>query len=140
MIVRIKLQENAQMPTKGTEGSAGYDCYAYENKNVCTNSPTLISLGFSIEIPKGYHAKILPRSSTGKKTPLRMSNSCGIIDSDYRGIVHAMYECSEKGYLVEKGERICQMLIEKNCEVELQKADGLSETERGENGFGSTGK
>lgn len=81
MEIKIKLLTGGKMPTKGTIGAAGYDCYAREDITVGTE-PVLIGLGFAIEIPPGYHAKIFPRSSTGLKTLLRQPNSCGIIDSD----------------------------------------------------------
>lgn len=106
MEIKIKLLTGGKMPTKGTIGAAGYDCYAREDITVGTE-PVLIGLGFAIEIPPGYHAKIFPRSSTGLKTLLRQPNSCGIIDSDYRGEVKVMYEAKmyvdEKEIVVKKG-------------------------------------
>lgn len=144
------------MPTKAHRTDAAWDCYARENITVGAK-PVLIGLGFALELPHGYHAKIFPRSSTGLKTTLRQPNSCGIIDSDYRGEVKAMYESklSEREvkqygnsigvitgvepYKITKGDRIAQMLIERNEDVEFIEVDELSETERGANGFGSTG-
>lgn len=79
--VKIKLLPGGIMPTKGTKGAAAWDCYAAEDVAVSAE-PVLIGLGFAIEIPEGYHAKIFPRSSIGLKTLLRQPNSCGIIDSD----------------------------------------------------------
>jgi deoxyuridine 5'-triphosphate nucleotidohydrolase len=144
--VKIKLLEGGKMPTKGTAGAAAFDCYAREDVSVGGN-PKLIGLGFALEIPEGYHAKIFPRSSIGLKTSLRQPNCCGIIDSDYRGEVKAMYEkkivcdCYDNQITeIKAGERIAQMLIERNEDVELVATDELSETERGTGGFGSTGK
>lgn len=138
--VKIKLLDGGIMPTKGTKGAAAFDCYAREDVAV-SDKAALIGLGFAMEIPEGYHAKIFPRSSIGLKTNLRQPNSCGIIDSDYRGEVKAMYEAKYNGFnLVRKGERIAQMLIERNEPVELVEVDELSETDRGSGGFGSTGK
>ena len=149
MEIKIKLLTGGIMPTKGTIGAAGYGCYAREDITVGTE-PVLIGLGFAIEIPPGYHAKIFPRSSTGLKTLLRQPNSCGIIDSDYRGEVKVMYEAKmyvdekeivvKKGYhSIKAGERIAQMLIERNEDTTLVPVAELSETKRGTGGFGSTG-
>lgn len=154
MQIKIKLLDGGKMPTKGTPGAAAFDCYAREDVTVSAE-PVLIGLGFALEIPEGYHAKIVPRSSIGLKTSLRQPNCVGIIDSDYRGEVKAMYETkpSDNSYClhgeiclyygktkIKKGERIAQMLIERNEDVELVEVDELTETERGDGGFGSTGR
>ena len=102
-------------------------------------TPVLIPLGFALELPEGYHAEIYPRSSVGLKTKIRVPNSIGIIDSDYRGEVNLICETKEGSEWVSNGQRIAQMLIVKDSEVELKLSDELSETERGEGGFGSTG-
>lgn len=152
-IVKIKLLPGGKMPEKKTAGAAAYDCFAREDV-IIDRQPALIKLGFAMEIPPGYHAKIYPRSSTGLKTTLRMANSVGIIDSDYRGEVCFIGESNKIefyqegnittftaiGYHVFAGERIAQMIIEKNEDVKLIEVDQLSETERGEGGFGSTGR
>ena len=139
MNVKIKLIEGGKMPTKGTDGAACYDCYARCDCAVTSNT-TIIPLGFAMEIPEGYHAKIFPRSSTGLKTNIRMANSVGIIDADYRGEVGFIAEAKHGCYnFVRKGERIAQMMIEKNVDVELVQVDELSDTARGTGGFGSTG-
>lgn len=155
--VKIKLLDGGIMPTKAHNDDAAWDCYARECA-VVGNKPVLIGLGFAIEIPPGYHAKIFPRSSIGLKTDLRQPNCCGIIDSDYRGEVKAMYEAKVvENYIklsdttvkrevfainqyIQAGDRIAQMLIERNEDVELVEAAELSETERGTGGFGSTGR
>ena len=139
--VKIQLVEGGIKPEKASKGAAAYDCYA--NKDMFVGSePCIIPLGFKIEIPKGYHAEIYPRSSIGLRTYLRMANSVGIIDSDYRGEVGFIAECRNFGATVRitKGERIAQMIIKRNEEVEFVKVDELSDTARGTGGFGSTGK
>lgn len=148
MEVKIKLLPGGKMPTKGSAGAAAFDCYASEDIDI-EDFPRLIGLGFALELPPGYHAKIFPRSSTGLKTGLRQPNSCGIIDSDYRGEVKAMYEsklnasyeggCGCTVQHIKAGDRIAQMLIERNVDVEFVVVDELSETDRGAGGFGSTG-
>lgn len=100
-----------------------------------------------MELPEGYHAEIYLRSSIGLNTKLRAPNSVGIIDSDYRGEVCAILESTSVGPImggitpikVENEQRIAQMIIKKDEDVEFLQVDELSETERGENGFGSTG-
>lgn len=141
IIVKVKRIEDGQIPTKGTSGAAAWDLYARTDCTVIAGDrPTLVPLGFAIEIPEGYHAKVLPRSSTGLKTPLRMANSCGIIDSDYRGEVMMIAEAVREDWQIARGERVAQMLIEKNDPAVLVEVDDLSDTARGEGGFGSTGK
>ena len=138
-IVKIKLLPGGKMPEKKTEGAAAYDCYARESKYV--DGVTLIGLGFAMELPEGYYALIVPRSSTGTKTPIRMANSIGIIDSDFRGEVNAIYEVPRSGgYGVSAGDRMAQMIIRKCEDVELVQVDELTKTVRGNGGFGSTGK
>ncbi len=152
LIVKIKLLPGGKMPVKKTAGAAAFDCYA-RIKNVTGTDygyigehPIPVPLGFALELPKGYHAEIYPRSSIGLNTKLRMANSVGIIDSDYRGEVCAILESISPGIIggitpmkIENGQRIAQMIIKKDEEVEFVPVEELSETERGEGGFGSTG-
>lgn len=139
MQVKIELVPGGVKPEKKTPGAAAYDCYARVDKILV--APAIIPLGFKIELPEGYHAEIVPRSSIGLMTTLRMANSVGIIDSDYRGEVGFIGESSlSEPVVIKKGDRIAQMLIKRNIEVDLVEVDKLSCTERGEKGFGSTGK
>ncbi len=148
--VKIKLMPDGRMPERKTAGAAAWDCYArindkYEPKDTLFwDSGELgqkVPLGFSMELPKGYHAEILARSSLGTKTGLRVSNGVGIIDSDYRGEVCIILDNMDwfDRSKVKDGDRIAQMLIVKDPDVELVQAEKLSETERGAGGFGSTG-
>ena len=90
-IVKIKLLPGGKMPVKKTADAAAWDCFARED-TIVKAAPVLIGLGFMAEPPEGYYLEIVPRSSTGLKTPLRQPNSVGTIDADYRGEVKAMYE------------------------------------------------
>lgn len=155
-IVKIKLLPGGKMPVKKTAGAAAWDCFAREDR-IVVNEPVLIGLGFIAEPPEGYYLEIVPRSSIGLKTPLRQPNSIGIIDSDYRGEVKAMYEApigrvqretmgrrkiweiDRQYYQIKAGDRIAQMILRKKYDADLVEVEELSETERGENGFGSTG-
>lgn len=147
--VKIKLMPGGRMPKKKTAGAAAWDCYArvdYLRWMFPGEKGIKVPLGFAIELPEGYHAEILLRSSMGIKTGLRVSNSTGLIDSDYRGEVNIILDnvrnAMEGRTGVEgigDGDRIAQMLIVKDPDVELVQAEKLSETERGAGGFGSTG-
>lgn len=153
--IKIKVLPGGHMPKKQTEGAAAWDCYA----RIRNDFPPVgikeirdyefgnkIPLGFAIELPKGYHAEIYPRSSLGTTTRLRVSNSVGIIDSDYRGEVCVVLDNIGGPipfpfpYRICDEDRIAQMIIVKDPEVELVEADELSETKRGTGGFGSTGE
>lgn len=158
-IVKIKLLPGGKMPEKKSSGAVAWDCFAREDA-IVKAAPVLIGLGFMAEPPEGYYLEIVPRSSTGLKTNLRQPNSISVIDSDYRGEVKAMYEskieerkvahsgtvfsatvykCVGTATLIKAGERIAQMILRKKHDAELVEVDELSETERGEGGFGSTG-
>lgn len=149
MEIKIKLLPGGKMPTKAHRTDAAWDCYAREDVTV-GSKPVLIGLGFMIEPPEGYYVEIVPRSSIGLKTQLRQPNSIGIIDNGYRNEVKAMYEsrlmpssgmldCITIPQKIKAGDRIAQMILRKQEEAELVEVDELSETERGANGFGSTG-
>ena len=153
MLIKIKLLEGGRMPEMKTDGAAAFDCYARIDEHFggglyIAETPVAVPLGFAIELPKGYHAEIYPRSSIGLKTKMRMANSVGIIDSDYRGEVCAIFESQQInsffggviGQKIENGQRIAQMIIKKDEEVKLVPVDELDETERGAGGFGSTGR
>ena len=158
-IVKIKLLPGGKMPEKKSSGAAAWDCFARED-TIVKAAPVLIGLGFMAEPPEGYYLEIVPRSSTGLKTNLRQPNSIGVIDSDYRGEVKAMYEskieerkvahsgtvfstpvykCVGTATSIKAGDRIAQMILRKKYDADLVQVEELSETERGTGGFGSTG-
>lgn len=140
MEVKIKLIEDGKMPVKMHDTDAGLDCYARVSSYDPIRNQITYFLGFAIEIPKGYVGLIFPRSSI-YRTKLSLSNSVGVIDSGYRGEVSAIFNL--KGQPFEEyydGDRVCQMIIMSYPEIELKQVEELSETERGEGGYGSTGK
>lgn len=146
VILKVKkLVDNAVIPEAKTKDSVGLDLYVAEDMilypaKVCDKAYK-VSTGIALEIPKGYHAKIFLRSSTGLKTPLRLANGTGIIDADYRGEVMLLVEniSSDFAY-ISKGERLAQLILEKNTDFKIQEVKELSDTERGTGGMGSTGK
>lgn len=140
-------------PEVGSEHAAGLDCFAHlENETSITISrasePKLISLGFSIAIPEGWCGILVPRSSTGKRTRLRLANTIGVIDSDYRGPVCALVEsrhqanmCGSEMITIHHGMKLCQIVIVPHMNINnFSFVSKLPETVRGKGGFGSTTK
>jgi len=125
-----------------TEGSAGIDLRS-NNKEAITLAPgetKLIPTGIAIALPVGYEAQVRPRSGLALKNSVTVLNTPGTIDSDYRGEVGViLINHGKQDYVVEPGTRIAQMIVAKYEKVELDFVTELSETERGEGGFGSTG-
>ena len=143
MKVRIKrLNENAVIPSYAKDGDAGMDLVA---TSIISTTSTQITygIGLALEIPKGFVGLIFPRSSV-RKTRLMLSNCVGVVDSGYRGELQATFNkinndsVSENDYKV--GDRIAQIMIIPHPPIEFEEADELSDTERGDGGFGSTGK
>ena len=139
-----RVQEDAVLPTYGTEGSGALDFYAAEDVTVWDERTYRVGLGVAVEVPKGFVLQLVPRSSIGMDTPLRMPDSIGVIDSDYRGEVAAIYVNDEtKGmipYQINKGDRIAQGYLVATPKINLVEVEELSDTDRGDKGFGSTGK
>ena len=143
MIVNIKkIHPEAVIPTYAKDGDAGMDLVA---TSIISETPSQITygLGIALEIPEGFVGLVFPRSSI-RKTRLQLSNSVGVIDSGYRGELQATFNkinnnsVSENDYKV--GDRVAQIMIIPHPPIEFEEADELSDTERGEGGFGSTGK
>lgn len=138
MDIRISIVEGGRKPVRMTDGSAGFDCYArsvyYDGKFHVYN------LGFAVEIPDGYVGLVFPRSSV-YKTGMSLTNCVGVIDSDFRGEVTARF--IHRPYMdyrpYSAGDRVCQIVFVPVPEVRLVECDTLSDTERGEGGYGSTG-
>lgn len=136
-----KLTATAKMPTYGSEFSAGADLYSDEDEFVIMPGEThLVHTGLSIEIPEGYGGFIYARSGLATKKGLAPANKVGVIDADYRGEVRvSLFNHSSVPQTVEAGERIAQLVIVPFLKADFVEADELSETVRGEGGFGSTG-
>ena len=143
MKVRIqKLDENAILPTYGTEYSAGADLSALTDGSVeiAPHQTVLLHTGIAVEIPEGYCGLIFARSGLATKRGLAPANKVGVIDADYRGEVRvALHNQSELTATVENGERVAQLAIVPFLKAEFELADELSDTVRGVGGFGSTG-
>ena len=136
-----KLSENAVIPTYGSPFSAGADLYsAMDDVTIAPHTTTLIKTDLALELPVGFAGLIYARSGLASKRGLAPANKVGVIDCDYRGeVMVALHNHSEKEQTVSKGERIAQLVITPYVVADFEEADELSETVRGEGGFGSTG-
>lgn len=138
-----KVSELAHIPTRGSEKAAGYDLYAAlpAPVRIAPHETVKIDTGLQFEIPDGYFAAIYARSGLAAKEGLRPANCTGVCDSDYRGnYIVAMHNDSEETRIVEPGERIAQMVVIPYLSVTFEESDTLTDTERGDGGFGSTDK
>ena len=138
-----KLKETANLPTRGSAYAAGYDLYACLDEAVTVEAGATVKIGtgLSIAVPEGYFGAIFARSGLATKEGLRPANCVGVADSDYRGeYIVALHNDSAVARTVTPGERIAQLVIMPFLSVDFEEADNLEETERGEGGFGSTGK
>lgn len=137
-----KLYPNARLPVYGTEFSAGADLCA------CLDAPVtlqpgetrLISIGISMELPEGYAGLVYARSGLASKRGLAPANKVGVVDSDYRGEFFVpLHNHGSVPQTIEPGDRIAQMILTPYLTAKFVETDALSDTARGEGGFGSTG-
>ena len=138
-----KLDERAVLPAYGSEFAAGADLYAVldEDTVILPNQTKLIKTGLAMEIPEGYAGFIYARSGLASKRGLAPANKVGVVDADYRGeVMVALHNHSDIPQTVVSGERIAQLVVAPFLKVEFTLCEELSETVRGEGGFGSTGR
>lgn len=143
MRVKIVNRSKHKLPQYSTNLSAGMDLRANLDQEIKLRplQRTLVKTGLFIELPEGYEAQIRPRSGLALKSGLTVLNSPGTIDADYRGEIGIiMVNLSEQDFVINDGERICQMIIAKHEQVLWEEVEVLNETERGSGGFGHTGK
>lgn len=134
-----RLKTDAIVPKKATSGSAAFDCYLPETYTPITQGQTaIVPLGFSLQPPKGYCVRLIPRSGLASRG-LHIANSPALVDEDYTGEIGVILYSINGIFPLNKGDRICQLMIEKVIESEFEVVDELDLTERGEGGFGSTG-
>lgn len=143
MNVKIKIIEGGKMPKFQHKCDACADCYAriadnIDHISIPAHSRCLVNLGFALELPEGYETVVRPRSGLTSKG---IDVGIGTIDSNYRGEVKAcIINNTDSDFSINNGDRICQIAIRKTEDIVFEQVDNLSETNRGENGFGSTGK
>ena len=137
-----KLDERAKIPTYGTEFSAGADVYALggEPITVEAHSTVMVHTGLAVEIPEGYAGLIFARSGLASKRGLAPANKVGVVDPDYRGeFMVALHNHTDEDKTVLGGERVAQLVIVPFITADFEEVKELSDTLRGEGGFGSTG-
>ena len=145
MAVKLKIVNKSQHPTPAYESAqaAGIDIRANIDESIVLKpfQRTLVPTGLYIQLPKGYEAQIRPRSGLALKNGITVLNSPGTIDSDYRGEVKViLVNLSDQDFVINNGERICQMVVAKHENAICIEVEQLDDTERGEGGFGHTGK
>ena len=143
MDVKIKLENGCEnfCPKKAHPDDAGYDLCSRIDAVLEPLSGMAITVGFAMELPSGYEAQIRPRSGLAAKHHITVTNSPGTVDANFRGEIKAiLYNLGKEPFVIQRGDRIAQMVICKLPEIELIEATELSETDRNTNGFGSSGK
>jgi len=141
--VNVINQSINPMPAYATDGSAGLDLYA-NNEEAIILGPgerSLVPTGIYIELPEGYEAQVRPRSGLAVRNGVTVLNAPGTIDSDYRGEIKVpLINLGREDFTILRGERIAQMVVAKYERISWQAAEVLSDTTRGDGGFGHTGK
>ena len=144
MKVKVKrVSDLAVLPVRGSSNAAGYDLFAAipEQMMVEPHTTVKVDTGLQFELPDGYFAGIFARSGIATREGLRPANCVGVCDSDYRGnYIVSIHNDSDTLRVITPGEKIAQMIVLPYLPLEFEEADDLSSTERGDGGFGSTGK
>ncbi|MDR1730979.1 MAG: dUTP diphosphatase [Synergistaceae bacterium] len=140
-ILRDARAKKFPVPEYATPASAGVDLRTVEEVVLLPGERTLVSTGIRIALPVGYEAQIRPRSGLALKHGITLPNSPGTIDADYRGEIQVIVmNLGQDPFTFEPGDRVAQMVIAPVCQVTWDESENLDETERGEGGFGSTGR
>ena len=141
MIIKVKrLRDGAKLPAYAHPGDAGMDLYSSEDAEIAPGDSLLVKTGISIELPEGTEAQVRPRSGLALKSQVTVLNTPGTVDEGYRGEVGViLINHGRSPFKVTEGMRIAQMVIKPVMRVTVQEVEELSETSRGEGGFGSTG-
>ena len=137
-----KLFNEVLTPKYETPGSSGMDIAAYLKQDILINpgDKAMVPTGFSLSVPQGYEVQIRPRSGLAAKKGITVLNTPGTIDSDYRGEIKIiLINLSKDMFVIKNGERIAQMVVCPVEQVSLEEVEELSDTDRGKDGFGSTG-
>ncbi len=142
MTIKIINKSNHELPSYETIASAGMDLRAYisESRILKPLERSIVGTGLFIELPQGVEAQVRPRSGLAAKKGITVLNAPGTIDADYRGEIGViLVNLSNDNFTINNGERIAQLVIAKHERVEWELTESLTETSRGEGGFGSTG-
>jgi dUTP pyrophosphatase len=138
----VKLKEEAQVPSRAHEGDAGLDLYACESAHIGPGERWSVGTGVGVEIPAGHAGLVLPRSGLARDHGIALVNAPGLIDSGYRGELRVLLLNTDPAetFRVEPGDRIAQLVLTPIVTPEPVEANALTESVRGEGGFGSSGR
>lgn len=140
MKIKIELLDKNCLPVRMSEHAVGFDIKSAIDMPLQPKKPMLIKSGFKLELPPGYEAQIRPRSGLALKAGITVLNAPGTIDPDFRGEIGViLYNTSDQTFMIKKYDRIAQMVINR-VEIPEVECEIVSDTERGDGGFGSTGK
>ena len=142
-VIIKKLDSSVQLPTYKTDGASGMDLMAHIEKpiNLKPGKSCLVPTGLSVAFPKEYEIQIRPRSGLAAKNNISVLNTPGTIDSDYRGEIKIiLFNHGSENFIINNNDRVAQMVLTPVMEMELEEANELPKSIRGEGGFGSTGK
>ena len=144
MEIKIKkIRKNARLPKRGSEFAAGADLYACLDEPIMLppGETAFIPIGISAEIPEGYAGFVFARSGLASKEGLAPANKVGVVDSDFRGeMMAALHNHSDQPQTIEPGDRVLQLVIAPCVQAVFEEAEELTDTARGEGGWGSTGR
>jgi dUTP pyrophosphatase len=137
-----KLSDDARLPTRANEGDAGLDLYAAEAATLGPGERAAVGTGIAIEVPPGHAGLVLPRSGLAARHGIALVNAPGLIDAGYRGEVRVLLLNTdpEQSFEVAPGDRIAQLLLTPFADAEPTEVRELAASQRGENGFGSSGR
>ena len=139
----LRMTDSAKLPERGSVSAAGYDLFAdvAEDVTIAPHETKMIGTGLAMEIPEGYFGGIFARSGLSAKEGLRPANCVGVVDSDYRGEIKvALHNDGEQARVITPAEKIAQLVVVPFLSVDFNEVSNLSDTARGDGGFGSTGK
>jgi dUTP pyrophosphatase len=138
----ISLKEGATLPSRAHEGDAGLDLYACESAHIGPGERWSVGTGVGVEIPEGHAGLVLPRSGLARDHGIALVNAPGLIDSGYRGELRVLLLNTDPAetFRVEPGDRIAQLVLTPIAIAQPVEANALSETVRGDGGFGSSGR
>lgn len=139
----VRLKEGAIVPSRGSKKAAGYDLYACTDYDITLEPGATVKIGtgLAIQPPEGYFGAIFARSGLATKKGLRPANCVGVCDEDYTGeYIVPIHNDSARYTFIENGDKIAQLVFLPYLDINFEEVSSLDETERGEGGFGSTGK
>ena len=141
MELKVKLTDGAPLPHYAKPSDAGMDLTSRETVEIAPQGTVMVGTGVAVEIPDGYVGLCFPRSGLASRRGINLTNNVGVIDAGFRGEIKApLYNAGHETQVIERGERVCQLVVMPFVTCECVAMDELSETSRGTGGIGSTGR